>query len=82
MVALACNPSTWGVEAGGLQAQGQPGLHRILCVKKKKKEEEERREGGEERGKTIKEQGELLSHPSQISAHSYKHGSWVGWEMG
>jgi hypothetical protein len=26
-VVYICNPSTWNADAGGLQVQGQPGLH-------------------------------------------------------
>jgi hypothetical protein len=38
-VVHACNPSTWEVEAGGSQVQGQYGLcSKTLSQKKKKKE--------------------------------------------
>lgn len=51
-----CNPSTQGAETGGLQVQGQPGLHREFqdhvvymvrpCVLEGERERERRGGGG------------------------------------
>jgi hypothetical protein len=37
MVVHIYNSGTWEAKAGGLQAQGQPGLHNETLFKKKKK---------------------------------------------
>jgi hypothetical protein len=49
VVVHTCNPSTWEVEAGESQVQGQSGLPDESCLKKKE-QRKEGREGGKERG--------------------------------
>jgi hypothetical protein len=37
MVTHTCNPGTWEAKAGGLQVQGQSGLHRKILSQNKTK---------------------------------------------
>jgi hypothetical protein len=44
LLVYTCNSSTWEAETGGLQIQGQPGLHSESLSQKKKKERKEKKE--------------------------------------
>jgi hypothetical protein len=55
MLTHTCNPSTWEVKAGRLQAQGHPGLHsKNLSQKQQKIQQQQKKKKNHQTTKPVK----------------------------
>jgi hypothetical protein len=55
LLVYTCNSSTWEAETGGLQIQGQPGLHSESLSQKKKRKEKKKKKNDSHRTAELKE---------------------------